>query len=202
MTKTLDFIFDFGSPNAYLAYKALPPLLKSTGAKLNIIPCLLGGIFKATGNKPPMLAFGAVKGKLAYEQLEMTRFIKKYNLSAFSFNPHFPVNTLLLQRAAIAADLDGDLLAFVEAGLKGMWEDGQKMDDPDVFEAVMNTAGLNGGALLEKTADPAVKKLLIDNTDAAVERGVFGVPTFFVGDEMFFGKDRMTQIEDVLNAVT
>ena len=198
MSKTLDFIFDFGSPNGYFAYKALPPILERTGASLNIIPCLLGGIFKETGNQPPMMAFGKVKGKLAYEQLEIQRFIKKHGLTNFKFNSHFPVNTIMLMRGALVAERDGYLESYIEAGLKAMWEDGLKMDDPDVFVKAMTESGFDGAALLERTQDPDVKAKLVENTAAAVERGSFGIPTFYVGEEMFFGKERLGQIEEEL----
>ncbi|MEL7129128.1 MAG: 2-hydroxychromene-2-carboxylate isomerase [Pseudomonadota bacterium] len=202
MPAKIDFIFDFGSPNAYLSYKAVGEIAERTGATLNIIPCLLGGIFKSTGNQPPMMAFGNVKGKLAYQQLEMQRFIAKHGLHKFKFNPHFPVNTLLLMRGAIAVQMDGSLDDYIEAGLKAMWEDGQKMDDPEVFVAALNTAGLEGEAILARTQDPAVKAKLMANTAEAVERGTFGIPTFYVGDEMFFGKDRLDQIEEEVVAQT
>ncbi len=198
MSKTLDFIFDFASPNAYLVYRALPPILERTDARLNIIPCLLGGIFKATGNQAPMLAFGGVKGKLEYDQLEIQRFIEKHQLDRFTFNPHFPVNTLMLMRGAIAARETGQFDAYIEAGLACMWERGLKMDDPEVFVAAMTEAGLDGQSLLESTASPAVKSRLAENTAAAVERGCFGIPTFYVGDEMFFGKERLAQVEEAL----
>jgi len=200
MTVTVDFIFDFGSPNGYLAHKALAGVLERTGAELNIIPSLLGGIFKATNNQPPMMAHGNVKGKLDYERLEIVRFIKKHKIDKFKFNPHFPVNTLLLVRGAIAAKDAGELDAYVAAGWKAMWEDGQKMDDPDVYVKALTEAGLDGAAYLERTQDPAVKAKLIENTNAAVERGAFGIPTFYVGDEMFFGKDRLAQVEDEIIA--
>ena len=198
MTKTVDFIFDFGSPNAYLAFKVLPAILERTGAKMKIIPSLLGGIFKATNNQSPMMAFGAVKGKIEYENLETRRFIKKHGLTAFKMNPHFPVNTLILMRGAIYAEREGFLDAYAEAGLKAMWEDGQKMDDPEVFVSVMNDAGLDGAAILAGTQEPDVKAGLIANTEAAVGRGVFGIPTFFVGDEMYFGKNTLSDVEEVL----
>lgn len=201
MPKTIDFIFDFGSPNAYLAYKALPPILERTGAQVRIIPCLLGGIFKSTNNQPPMLAFGNVQGKLDYDRIEMNRFIKKHELNAFKFNPNFPVNTLLLMRGAIAAERDGRLTEYVEAGLAHMWEDGLKMDDPDVFAEAMTSAGFDGAALLAATQDPDVKAKLAENTAAAVERGSFGIPTFYIGSEMFFGKERLAQIEEELNSI-
>ena len=198
MTKTVDFIFDFGSPNAYLAYKVLPAILERTGAKMKIIPSLLGGIFKATNNQSPMMAFGGVKGKLEYENLETRRFIRKHGLTAFKMNPHFPVNTLTLMRGAIYAERKGFLDAYVEAGLKAMWEDGQKMDDAEVFVSVMNGAGLDGAAILAGTQGPDVKAGLIANTEAAVGRGVFGIPTFFVGDEMYFGKNTLGDVEEGL----
>ena len=200
MSNTVDFIFDFASPNAYFSYKAFPPILERTNASLNLIPCLLGGIFKATGNQAPMLAFAGVTGKLEYDRLEIERFIKKHDLSDFVFNPHFPVNTLLLMRGAIAAEADGRLVEYVEAGLKLMWEDGRKMDDPEVFVSALGEAGFDGANLLERTQDPQVKARLVANTAAAVARGAFGVPTFYVGDEMFFGKDRLAQVEDALSA--
>ncbi len=199
MTNTVDFIFDFASPNAYFSYKVLPPILERTGASLNLIPCLLGGIFKASGNQAPMVAFAGVKGKLEYEHIEMDRFIKKHGLSDFQFNPHFPLNTLLMARAAIVAGMDGKLVEYIEAGLKCVWEDGRKMDDPEVFVSAMTEAGFDGRNLLERTQAPEVKAKLIANTEAAVARGTFGIPTFFVGEEMFFGKDRLAQLEEELS---
>ncbi len=200
MTVTVDFIFDFGSPNGYLAHKGLQGVLERTGAELNIIPCLLGGIFKATNNQPPMMAFGNVKGKLDYDRIEIIRFIKKHKLDKFKFNKHFPVNTLLLMRGAVGAKEDRALEAYVDAGLKAMWEDGLKMDDPEVYVEALNSAGLDGAAYLERAQDPAIKAKLAENTAAAVERGAFGIPTFYIGDEMFFGKDRLAQLEEEIIA--
>ncbi|OXE36145.1 MAG: disulfide bond formation protein DsbA [Phenylobacterium zucineum] len=196
MTRTIDFIFDFGSPNAYLSWKVLPQIAERTGAKINLIPCLLGGIFKITGNQAPNLAFGNIQGKLAYENLETRRFIAKHGLSKFAFNPHFPVNTLLIMRGLIAAQRLGVGEAYLEAVLKAMWEDGQKMDDPGVAAAVLTAAGLDARAILAATQDPEVKAELAANTDAAAARGTFGIPTFFVGDEIFFGKERLGQVEE------
>ena len=198
MAKTLEFIFDFGSPNAYLAWHGVQSVLKRTGATLDITPCLLGGIFKLTGNQAPWLTFANVKGKIDYERLEMTRFIQLHGLTKFKMNPHFPVNTLLLMRGAIAAKQNGDLDAYVKAGLTAMWEEGENMSDPEVFSKVMTDAGLDGAALLASTQDPIIKSKLAENTDKAVARGSFGIPTFFIGDEMFFGKDRLDQVEAAL----
>lgn len=199
MTKTLEFVFDFASPNAYLAHRALPPILERTGALLKITPCLLGGIFKATGNQAPMIAFSNVKGKLDYERLEIQRFIAQYGLKNFRFNPNFPVNTLVMMRAAVIADKENRLDEFIDVGLHAMWEAGLKMDDPDVFTDVMNDAGFDGAALLTRSQDPDIKARLVENTQTAVARGCFGVPTFYVGQEMFFGKERLMQIEDELS---
>ena len=198
MSKTVEFIFDFGSPNAYLAWHALQPIAARHGAMIELIPCLLGGIFKATNNRAPMVAFGPVQGKMEYERLEMKRFIDKHSLFGFRMNPHFPVNTLLAMRGMIAARQRGEEAAYVAAVLAAMWENGEKMDDPEVFARVLDAAGLDGAALLAATRDEAVKATLAANTEAAVARGVFGIPTFFVGDEMFFGKDRLGQVEEEL----
>lgn len=198
MTKpgAIDFIFDFGSPNGYLAWKVLPGLAERAGATVNLIPCLLGGIFKATNNRSPVEAFGEVKGKLAYETLETRRYVEKHGLSAYRPNPHFPVNTLLIMRGLIAARRAGVGDRYLEAVLSAMWESGEKMDDPEVVRRVLDDAGLDAAALLAATQDAEVKAELIANTEAAVARGAFGIPTFFVGEEMFFGKDRLGQVEE------
>lgn len=195
-TKTVDFIFDFASPNAYFAHKALVGVVERTGAQINYIPCLLGGIFKATGNQAPMIAFANIKGKNDYEMLELRRFITKHRLAKFRMNSAFPVSSLMLIRAAIACEQDGRLMEFIDAGLRLMWEDDKKMDDPAVFIEEITKAGFDGAKLLERTQDPEVKAKLMANTQMAVERGSFGVPTFYVGDEMFFGKDRLAQLEE------
>ncbi len=200
MAKTLDFIFDFGSPNAYLALKALPPVLLRTGARLNIVPCLLGGVFKLTNNKAPLVAFADVKGKNAYDMLEMRRFVEKHGLSRFRLNPHFPVNTLRLMRGLVAAEELGVEDACLEAGLAAMWEEGLKMDDPVVLRDALRSNGLDADAILALAENQRIKDRLTANTENAVARGAFGVPTFFVGEEMFFGKERLGQIEEMLLA--
>jgi 2-hydroxychromene-2-carboxylate isomerase len=198
VTKTLELIFDFGSPNAYLTLKALPELLDRTGAELVITPCLLGGIFKATGNKAPMIQYADAPAKLAYEHLEMRRFIEKHGLGRFRLNPHFPVNTLTIMRGAIVAEDEGHLDDYVDAVNRAMWEDGLKMDDPDVIATFLSANGFDGPELLASTQEPGIKAKLVANTEAAVARGAFGIPTFFVGDEIFFGKDRLGQVEEAL----
>ena len=196
MTKpVIDFIFDFGSPNAYLAWKVLPGVAARAGAEVNLVPALLGGIFKATGNRSPGEAYAEVKGKLAYEGLETRRFVAKHGIDRYRPNPHFPVNTLLIMRGLVAAKRMGVGDAYLDVVLKAMWEDGQKMDDPQVVAAVLTATGLDARAILEATQDPDVKAELAANTQAAADRGAFGIPTFFVGEEMFFGKDRLGQVE-------
>jgi 2-hydroxychromene-2-carboxylate isomerase len=202
MSATIEFVFDFGSPNAYLAYRALPPILARTGARLAISPCLLGGIFKATGNKAPSIAYAAIKGKFDYEVLEMRRFIARHRLAKFRLNPHFPVNTLMLMRGFVAAREAGADAAYLEMGLEGMWEEGLKLDDRDVLARRIDAGGLDSASLLAAAETDPVKQKLADNTAAAVARGVFGIPTFFVGDEMFFGKERLGQVEEAVESMT
>ena len=200
MSASIEFIFDFASPNCYLAYRVLPPILERTGALLVIHPCLLGGIFKATGNVAPGIAFAGVKGKLEYETLEFRRFVAKHSIDKFRDNPHFPVNTLMLMRGYIAAREAGVEADYLEMGLEGLWEEGLKLDDREVLARRIDSAGLNSASLLAAAQTDCVKLKLADNTAAAVARGVFGVPTFFVGDDMFFGKDRLAQVEEAAQA--
>jgi len=201
MTATIDFIFDFASLNAYLAQRALPELVGRTGAKVNVIPCLLGGIFKATGNQAPFSAYAGIKGKIDYEMLEIRRFVKTHGLEDFQMNPHFPVNSLLAMRALCACEPDDEFDRYLDAVLAGFWERGLLMSDPEVLSAVLVEAGLDAERLIALAQTDAVKARLADNTAAAVERGAFGAPTFFVGDEMFFGKERLGQIEVLINGV-
>lgn len=200
MSPQVDFIFDFGSPNAYFVHKVIPGIEWRTETEFTYVPCLLGGIFKETGNRSPFLAFAEVKGKLAYDRLEIQRFIQKHKLVDFKLNSSFPVNTLLLMRGAAAAELDGILPQYVNVGMAAMWEQDLKMDDPDVFVSAFEAAGMDGARLLARAQEDDAKQRLKDNTSAAVNRGVFGSPTFFVGDEMFFGKERLGQVEDEIKA--
>jgi 2-hydroxychromene-2-carboxylate isomerase len=198
--KTLEFHFDFGSPNAYFSHRVLPDIAQRTGAEVVYVPVLLGGIFKATNNRSPFEAFAGIKNKLDYERLEMTRFVARHGLTRFQLNPFFPVNTLLLMRGAVAAEMDGTLPAYAEAGFRHMWEEPKKMDDPAVFKEAFDASGLDGAKILERTQDPAVKAKLLANTEASVARGSFGIPTFFVGKEIYFGKDRLRDVEEALQS--
>jgi 2-hydroxychromene-2-carboxylate isomerase len=198
--QAVDFIFDFGSPNAYFAHKVIPAVAQRTGARFNYVPCLLGGIFKATGNQSPVAAFAGVKNKLEYEQRERDRFVRKHGLTAFRWNPHFPVNTLTIMRGAVAAEMDGRLAPYVDLMFRGMWEEGRKLDDPAVIMETLASAGFDAKRFQQRVQDQDVKDRLMANTTRAVERGAFGAPTFFVGDEMWFGKERLRDIEEYLLA--
>ena len=196
----IEFHFDFGSPNAYLSHAVIPAIEQRTGARFAYVPVLLGGVFKLTNNQSPMTAFAGIPNKMAYQRLEMDRFIRRHAIERFRFNPHFPVNTLLVMRGAVAAELEGALHPFVDAVFRAMWEDGRKMDDPAIAAAVLDEAGLDGARLLARTQEPEVKEGLLRNTAHSVDRGAFGSPTFFVGDEMFFGKDRLGEVEEAIAA--
>jgi len=200
LSVNVDYIFDVGSPNGYLVHRAIPEIVERTGTPFNYIPCLLGGIHKATGAQPPMIALAGIKGRLEYEASERDRFVAKHNLDKFTRNPHFPVNTLYVMRGAIVAEMDGRLAEYAEVAFRAMWEEGLKMDDPEVMIDTFTKAGFDGADIVTRTQDKAVKKKLLDNTMNAVERGAFGIPTFFVGDEMFYGKERLGQIEEEIHA--
>jgi 2-hydroxychromene-2-carboxylate isomerase len=199
MTIKAEFLFDFGSPNAFLAHRVIPDIEKRTGVKFAYVPVLLGGIFKATGNQSPVQAFGHIKNKLAYEQLETQRFIRRHGISGFQFNPFFPVNTLNLMRMAVAAQNEGMLARYMDAIFHHMWLEPKKMDDPEIVKTALTQSGLDP-ALLERAQAPDVKAALIANTENAVARGAFGIPTFFVDSEIFFGKDRLRDVEEAINA--
>ncbi len=190
----IEFIYDFGGPNSWFVQHAIPAIEARDEVRFRHVPVLLGGLFKATGNQPPMMAYGHVAAKVAYDRLEMDRFMARHGITGFAFNPHFPVNTLLAMRGAIAAERLGCSPAYREAMFKALWEDGLKLDDPEVWAATLAAAGLDAAALGALVLDDAVKAELVANTKAAVARGAFGVPTFFLGGEMWFGKDRLRDV--------
>ena len=198
MSSSIEFLFDFASPNAYLSYHVLSEVAERTESALTLTPVLLGGLFKLTNNQAPMVAFGEVKGKLDYDMLETQRFIATHRLERFRFNPHFPINTIMLMRGFIAAQELGVQQQYVDANLAAMWEQEQNMGDPEVVASVWQAAGLDAQALIEAIQTQPVKDSLLHNTQQAAERGAFGVPTFFVGQEMFFGKERISQIEAMI----
>jgi len=200
MMPKVEFHFDFGSPNAYFAHAIIPAIETRTGATFNYVPVLLGGVFKLTNNQAPMVQFKDIKNKPEYQRLETQRFIRKHGLNRFRMNPHFPVNTVQIMRGAVAAEMDGRLAAYVDAVFRHMWEEGKKMDDPEIIRAALDASGLDGTRTLQRIQDPAVKDRLLKNTEGSVARGTFGSPTFFVGEEMFFGKDRLGDVEQEIEA--
>jgi 2-hydroxychromene-2-carboxylate isomerase len=197
MTARAEFLFDFGSPNAYLAHRVIPDIEKRTGVRFEYTPVLLGGIFKATGNQSPVQAFGHIKNKLAYEGLETQRFVKKHGIADYQMNPFFPVNTLQLMRMAIAAQNEGFLPRYMDAVFHHMWVAPKKMDDAEVVRAALAESGLDP-ALLDRAQAGEVKAKLIANTEDAVARGAFGIPTFFVDGAIYFGKDRLRDVEEAV----
>jgi 2-hydroxychromene-2-carboxylate isomerase len=196
--KTVMFHFDFGSPNAYFAHKLVPGIEARTGATFTYVPVLLGGVFKLTNNQAPILAFSNVKNKLEYQHLEITRFIKRHVLTSFRMNPHFPVNTLLVMRGAIAAEQDGALGPYVDAVFAALWEKEKNVADSAVAAGVLNEAGLDGARLLARAQDQDVKDKLAANTSMSVDMGAFGSPTFFVGEDMYFGKETLRDVEELV----
>jgi 2-hydroxychromene-2-carboxylate isomerase len=196
----VEFHFDFGSPNAYFVHKLIPAVEQRTGAKFIHVPVLLGGVFKLTNNQAPMVQFKGIKNKLEYQQLETRRFIARHGLTQFKMNPHFPVNTVQIMRGAAAAEMDGGLAPYVDAVFRHMWEEGRKMDDAQVIGAALDQAGLDGARVLARIQDQEIKDRLLKNTEASVARGTFGSPTFFVGDEIYFGKDRLRDVEEEIVA--
>jgi 2-hydroxychromene-2-carboxylate isomerase len=197
MTESFEFLFDFGGPNSYLVHKLLPDLCARTGADVVYVPISLGGLFKLTNNQAPMMRYAETPAKQKYEMLEFQRFVKAHALP-FKMNPGFPINSLYLMRGAVAAQQLDCFAPYVDAVMAAMWEDGADMDDVSVMCNVLDNAGLNSAALLALADDPQVKAELIANTEAAATRGAFGVPTFFVGEDMFWGKERLGQVEAAL----
>ncbi len=193
MAKKFEFLFDVGGPNGYLVHKILPQFCAGHGIEMVYVPVLLGGLFKATGNRAPMIRYADAPAKLAYEQLEFKRFIDAHDIP-FRFNPHFPVNSLLPMRMLIGAQQLGCFPAALDVVMDGLWQTGQNMADPAILAAALDNAGLDGDTLLESASNPGVKAILSANTESAIERGAFGIPTFFVGDQMFFGKERLAQV--------
>ncbi len=193
------FMFDFGSPNAFLSHEAIPAIEQRTGVKFEYVPILLGGIFKATNNKSPAESLAGIKNKREFHALETERFVKRFHVRPYTWNPFFPVNTLNLMRAAVAAQLEGVFAKYVDAAFHHMWGEPRKMDDPEVALKAFAASGLDAAKLFARAQEPEVKAKLIENTQAAVDRGAFGSPTFFVGKEMFFGKEQLREVEELVS---
>jgi len=197
MSKTIEFYFDFGSPTSYLAWTQLPRLAAQAHAELVWRPMLLGGVFKATGNASP----AAVPAKARWMNEDMARWARRYGVP-FSFNPHFPINTLTLMRGAVGLQSrrPGDFARYVDVAYRAMWEAPRNLGDPTVLDEVLAGAGFDVAAFQALVADPEVKAALVENTEQAVARGVFGAPTIFVGGTMFFGQDRLDAVREALAA--
>ena len=191
------FIFDFGSPKAYLVYNMVPGIEKRTGVKADYVPVLLGGIFKSTNNVSPIEAFKTVAAKGKYDDLDTERFVKKHDID-FNFNSHFPINTLNLMRGAIYAKENGFFEDYVKVIFKSMWVDNKKMDELDVIKTVLEENELPAQRIFEGTQDQNIKSKLIENTAKAVEDGLFGVPSFLIDNELFFGKETLQDVEDLI----
>ena len=193
------FLFDFGSPNAFLSHEAIPAIETRTGVKFEYVPILLGGIFKATNNKSPAESLADIKNKPEFQVIETERFIRRFGVRPYTPNPFFPVNTLNLMRAAVAAKFEGVFEKYVDAAFHHMWVEPKKMDDPEVALKALAGSGLDAAKLFARAQDADVKAKLIENTQSAVERGAFGSPTFFVGKEMFFGKEQLREVEELVS---
>ena len=195
MSGQVEFLYDFGSPNAYFCHAVIPGIEARAGITFGYKPILLGGLFKLTNNRSPVTAFAEVKNKLEYQRIEIRRFVKKHGLAKFKMNPHFPVNTLHIMRGAVAAQRLGVAQVYIKAMFAGVWEEGLKLDDPEVIGAALAKAGLDARALMALSQEQSVKDELAANTQAAFERGAFGAPTFFIGREMWFGKETLRDVE-------
>ena len=193
------FLFDFGSPNAFLSHEAIPAIEKRSGVKFEYVPILLGGIFKATNNKSPAESLAGIKNKPEFQAVETERFVARFAVKPYVPNPFFPINTLNLMRAAVAAQFEGVFEKYVDAAFHHMWIEPKKMDDPEVALKALAGSGLEAAKLFARAQEPEVKAKLIENTQSAVERGAFGSPTFFVGKEMFFGKEQLREVEELVS---
>jgi 2-hydroxychromene-2-carboxylate isomerase len=193
------FLFDVGSPNAFLSHEAIPAIEQRIGMRFDYVPILLGGIFKATNNKSPAESLAGIKNKREFHAIETERFVKRFKVQPYVWNPFFPINTLNLMRAAVAAQFAGVLETYVDAVFHHMWREPKKMDDPEVAMQALAAFGLDAAKLFAHAQEPDVKAKLIENTQNAVERGAFGSPTFFVGTEMFFGKEQLRDVEEMIS---
>lgn len=198
MSQTVEFHYDFGSPNSYFCHRIIPGIEERTGATFDYVPILLGGVFKATNNKSPMEQFSGVLNKNEYQALETRRFIEKHGIDNYKRNDYFPVNTLQLMRGAVYARDKQFYPRYIEAMYRAMWELNLDMAQPDVMAKTLAEADLPAEEIMAAIQNPEVKQGLIDFTSASVARGTFGSPTFYVGDEIFFGKDRLRDVEELL----
>jgi 2-hydroxychromene-2-carboxylate isomerase len=197
----VEFHFDFGSPNAYLSHLVIPEIERRTGERFKYVPVLLGGVFKLTNNRSPAESLIGIRNKAEYQRLETARFVARYGITRFTANPFFPVNTLVLMRGAVAAQRLGVFERYVDEIYRHMWAEPKKLDDPDVLRAALAESNLDAERLLTLAQATEVKNELLANTQRSVDRGTFGSPTFFVGDEIFFGKDRLRDVEEAIAGI-
>ena len=194
----VEFHFDVGSPNAYLSHLVLPEIEERTGVHFEYVPILLGGVFKLTHNRSPAESLVGILNKAEYERLEMQRFLRRHGIVQFRSNPFFPVNTLVLMRGALASKSLGVFQRYIDQVFHYMWAEPRKLDDMDILRQTLDGCGLDGKRLLELAQTPEIKSRLIRDTQLSVDRGTFGAPTFFVGGEIFFGKDRLRDVEELI----
>ena len=197
----VDFIFDVASPNMYFCHKLIPDLKARTGVEFEYIPCLLGGIMKLSGNQPPFVAFAEIPNKNKYQLIEIERFIKQHQLKEFKFNSNFPMNTVQIQRGALAAIELGIFDEYLEIILEAMWEKNLNLADIDIFQSALSENNIDAGSIMEIITSQDCKDKLIANTTDAVNRGAFGVPTFFFENQIFFGKDHLHQLEEYIYSI-
>lgn len=198
MTTKVDFLYDFGSPNAYLSHCVIPEIESRHDVEFEYVPILLGGIFKATNNVSPAVSLQNIPNKAAYTQVETARWLARYPVEKFERNPHFPVNTLMLMRGATYARDKDYYQDYVRVMFDAMWVDGKKMDAPEVVVQTLSENSLPADEIVAGVQDPEVKGALIAATDQAVKRGAFGSPTFFLDEDMYFGKETLRDIEERL----
>jgi 2-hydroxychromene-2-carboxylate isomerase len=194
----VQFMFDFGSPNAYLSARVIPAIERRTGVKFDYVPVLLGGIFKLTNNRSPAETLAGIKNKPRFMELEMERFVQRHAITTFRKNPFFPVNTLQLMRGAVAAQFEDVFEPYFRAAYHHMWEEPKKMDDPQVARDAFIASSIDYDRLFARAQQADVKGRLMELTQDAVNRGAFGSPTFFVGNDMFFGKDQLRDVEEAI----
>jgi 2-hydroxychromene-2-carboxylate isomerase len=194
----VEFHFDFGSPNAYLSHLVIPEIERRTGVKFDYVPVLLGGVFKLTNNRSPAESMRGIRNKPEYERLETQRFIRRHGIKRYQANPFFPVNTLMMMRGAVAARALGVFEGYVDEMYRNMWAEPRKMDDPSIYRSALIEAGFDADQFFTLIETREIKDELIKNTEQSVERGTFGSPTFYVGDEIFFGKDRLRDVEELI----
>ena len=194
----IDFIFDLASPNAYFCHKVMPKFEEENNVSVDYFPCLLGGVFKSTGNQPPFMAFAEIPNKMSYMMREMQRFASRHGLTDFKMNSHFPLNTLQLMRMLAGITVDDLQIKVIDLLFKGIWEKDLKLDEGEILRSYLLSEGLDADALMNLSIDPSSKNKLLENTISAVDWGVFGIPTFKTGNEIFFGKEALLEMPKYL----